>query len=619
MSFFEELKRRNVVRVGVAYVLAAWVLLQVAEFFLEAFAAPPAVLRYIVLAAAIGLPVILGFAWVFELTPEGIRREDDIDRERSIAPQTGRKLDRAIIVFLGLAVVGLLVDRFYDPPATEERAADGTMIEAPAPVSQIRQSIAVLPFLALSSGEDDEYFADGLAEEILNSLAQLPELLVTARTSSFHFKGTDLPLQDIASQLGVDHIVEGSVRRSGERLRVTAQLIRAHDGFHMWSDNFDSTAADTIAVQEEIAEKIATAMDVVLDVDKRERMRRAGLRDVEAFITLQKAQKLFDEAHGSDDIIGMLRETNQLLDDVISRVPESVLAYQLHSDLYIHILLNEANGIPISGAKQDEIDNALQLALDDYRNVIEHARTPEERHNAELDLAALSHEWRNIGALVERYGRESSCALINWVDNVAIPFGYAAMIVDRAHGDTLCDPFLTNNWQSYSRFLLWSGDKEGALAVAREGLETAPGDWVRLTHLNSLVALGQLETAEREALEGYTSESFGLYAQIFFAAAIGDREKFDSLFAEFDSLPGNNTFWRLAAYAWSGDAEEANRLASIIDDHPFGAFSLATAVMWCHCGAPFDISVTPNFATLVDDAGLPWPPEPVLELPLKDW
>ena len=123
--------------------------------------------------------------------------------------------------------------------------------------TQADKSVAVLPFVAMSSGPDDEYFADGLTEEILNSLAQLPELLVTARTSAFSFKGQDIPVQDIAATLGVQHIVEGSVRRSGDRLRVTAQLIRADDGFHLWSDNYDSTSADMISVQESIAEKIA--------------------------------------------------------------------------------------------------------------------------------------------------------------------------------------------------------------------------------------------------------------------------------------------------------------------------------------------------------------------------
>ncbi len=131
------------------------------------------------------------------------------------------------------------------------------------------QSVAVLPFTSMSSGEDDSYFADGLTEEILNSLSRLPELLVTARTSSFHFKDKNLPVPEIAATLGVDHVVEGSVRRSGERVRITAQLIRAEDGFHLWSDTYDRTLEDVFAVQEDIAENIAETLDVVLNEDKR--------------------------------------------------------------------------------------------------------------------------------------------------------------------------------------------------------------------------------------------------------------------------------------------------------------------------------------------------------------
>ncbi len=277
MGLFQELKRRNVFRVAVAYALAAWVLLQAIDFVLDAISAPNWILQVFILAAAAGFLVVLVFSWVFEMTPEGMKRESEIDRSRSITPQTGRKLDRVIIVFLALAVVLLLADRFigraekekgsepFSDVTKQDLVNSGEKGSDPSVVSPAARSIAVLPFLALSSGEDDAYFADGLTEEILNSLAQLPELLVTARTSSFHFKGQDIPIQEIAAKLGVNNIVEGSVRRAGERLRVTAQLIRAADGFHLWSEDYDSTSADTIAVQENIAEQIASAMNVVMD------------------------------------------------------------------------------------------------------------------------------------------------------------------------------------------------------------------------------------------------------------------------------------------------------------------------------------------------------------------
>ena len=292
MSLFKELKRRNVFRVGIAYVLIGWLLLQGADFAFDLVGAPNWVIQSLSIVVAIGLPIALFFAWAYELTPEGIKREHEVDRSQSITPNTGKKLNNTILVMMALAIAYLLFDKFSISGPEKETAGIATTSEQvtsateeqPAESEVSRQSIAVLPFLALSSGPDDEYFADGLTEEILNSLAQLPELLVTARTSAFHFKGQNLPTTQIAASLGVAHIVEGSVRRSGDRLRVTAQLIRAKDGFHLWSENYDETTTDTIAVQEDIAEKIAGALDVILDDEDRKSMHQAGIRDVEAFI-----------------------------------------------------------------------------------------------------------------------------------------------------------------------------------------------------------------------------------------------------------------------------------------------------------------------------------------------
>jgi TolB-like protein len=246
MSLFAELKRRNVIRVGVAYAVVAWVLAQVAEFAFENFGAPDWVLKSVVVVFLLGLPLALIFAWAFEMTSDGIKREADVDRSTSITSQTGRKLDYMIILVLMVALGWFAWDKFF-VAAVSTSEVDSTIQEASndAPTESVlgsapEKSVAVLPFIAMSSGEDDEYFADGLTEEILNSLAQLPELLVTARTSAFSFKGQDIPVQEIAAALGVKHIVEGSVRRSGERLRVTAQLVRADDGFHLWSENLTS-------------------------------------------------------------------------------------------------------------------------------------------------------------------------------------------------------------------------------------------------------------------------------------------------------------------------------------------------------------------------------------------
>jgi len=626
MTIFQELKRRNVFRVGVAYALAAWVLLQGADFVLEVIDAPSWILQVFVLAAAIGLPVVLIFSWVFEMTPEGLKRESRIDRSQSITPQTGRKLDRVIIVFLALAVLALLADRFLlSTPHDREPAAHGavqTNLPAAGPASApspAKHSIAVLPFLPLSNGPDDEYFADGLTEEILNALAQLPELLVTARTSAFSFKGQELPVQDIASKLGVSNIVEGSVRRAGQRLRVTAQLIRAADGFHLWSENYDSTEEDTIAVQQDIAEKIALAMDVVMNEDKRRAMRRAGLRDVEAFIALKKGLELYEGAHGDPDIIGTLRKANRYFDVVLERVPDYAPAYAAHSDLYVHMLLNDATGEWNGDATQQEIDSALDLATSDFQAVVAHASTPQERNNAELDLAFITSNWHGLPARIERFIGEQGCSDSAWIQITAVPFGFASKMGDRLTAIRNCDPLSSSTWRNEARSLLWSGDAKGALDVARRGLEVAPNEWLRIQAISALAAIGEFESANYEISINIPDREVALPMRMMVAAAGGDRAKAAALFEEYSAEPLASGFWKLAYFAWTGDLENASRTAAGIDSHPFAGPGLATALLWCECGAPWDLSATPHFAGLIEDAGFSWPPPSPIRFPLKGW
>jgi len=254
MSFFEELKRRNVVRVGVAYAAIGWVLAQIAEFAFDTFGAPEWALRTFVMALFLGLPLALFFAWAFELTPEGLKREKDVDRSASITRHTGRRLDRMIIVVLGAAVVMLVAKEFYF-----DRGGDaGNEVTATAG----RQSIAVLPFENLSG--DDDNFSDGLTEEVLNVLTKNRDLKVAGRTSSFAFKGMTPSSREIGDALNVDHYLEGSVRRSGETLRITAQLIAVDDGFHVWSETYDREMAEIFEIQDEIAGAIANQLHLRL-------------------------------------------------------------------------------------------------------------------------------------------------------------------------------------------------------------------------------------------------------------------------------------------------------------------------------------------------------------------
>jgi adenylate cyclase len=630
MSFFQELKRRNVFRMGIAYVVVAWVALQAIDFALEVIDAPGWILQVFVLTAAIGLPIVLIFAWVFEMTPDGIKRESEIDRTHSITPQTGRKIDRVIIGALALAVVLLLVDRFVSSPA--EHAASPAVVDSSAatPVSQsaaaevapeklpAQGSIAVLPFTAMSNGADDEYFADGLTEEILNSLAQLPELLVTARTSAFAFKGQDLSIQEIASQLGVRNVVEGSVRRSGDRLRVTAQLIRAADGFHLWSENYDSTAEDTIAVQEDIAEKIAQAMNVVLDEKKREAMRRAGLRDVEAFIALQKGIELYEAAHGAEDQIAKLGEANRYFEVVQQRVPDYSTAYLLHSDKYIHILMDHATGQDIEDFTEEEAAAAMQQAEQDTTAGVAKANSEDARYNAELDQAYLTSNWQGMTSRIERFIVQDSCEETTWVPNIALLTGYAERLIERDEQYLECDPLAPSSWRNLVRTMLWAGNAAGALEVAREAQSKAPGNWLNLQVLYSYVALGDFAGAEQFAAQSLLNDFEKQLSRILIAAARGDREASQRLFAEYQNEPDTSLYWNIIFGAWVGEMELVDQSAARVDQHQFGSPALSTIAVWCNCGAPWDMAVTPKFAADIAESGLSWPPRSVIRFPLKD-
>lgn len=632
MSFIGELKRRNVFRMAIAYLLVAWLLLQGIDFALEVIDAPGWILQVFVLTAAVGLPIVLIFSWVFELTPEGLKRESQIDRTRSITPYTGRKLDRLIIAALGLAVVVLLADRFLvgpteraQPAAPDAIAVQSAAERVPNPpdpkppiVTAVERSVAVLPFAAMSAGEDDAYFADGLTEEILNALAQLPELLVTARTSAFAFKGQDLPVQDIAAQLGVRHIVEGSVRRSGERVRVTAQLIRAEDGFHIWSETYDSTEQDTIAVQEDVAEKIAIAMDVVLDDAKREAMRRAGLRDVPAFIAFQKGAELYERAHGSPDMLRKLSEANEFFEVVLERVPGFVPAWNHHSDLFIHILMNQATGQTLEGADPEDIDKAMEQATADLQAAVRFADDEVERDNAELDLAFITSDWNGMAARIERYLAQDGCDGTNWMDNIAVVAGYAGRLQPRAEEQIQCNPLLSTRWQSAARMNLWAGNPGAALEIARQGAQRAPGPWVYNQLIAALVAQGDFDEAERTVARNLEPGFDALMNRVLIAAARGDLPAAESALLEMDTTLGDDGYFSLMFSAWTGDRERANSLAREIDTHAFGSPALMSVTLWCMCGAPFDIAVTSKFAADLSGSGLPWPPHSPIRFPLKE-
>ena len=299
MSIFEDIKRRNVVRVGIAYVIASWLLLQLTEVLMELLDLPDVAGRFIILLLVIGFVPALIFAWAFEMTPDGIKREKDVDRSQSITPKTGRKLDRTIIVILALAVIYFVYDKLQTPEVEVPITSTETIAQAEPPVdaepTNIDPSIAVLPFADLSPQKDQGYFSDGISEELLNLLVRVDGLKVASRTSSFTYKGSSQSLAEIAGELKVDHVLEGSVRKADNRVRITAQLIDAVTDRHLWSDTYDRDLVDIFAIQDEIANSIVEALRTELGIlqDAQAISVTADTENLDAYELYLKARGLF--------------------------------------------------------------------------------------------------------------------------------------------------------------------------------------------------------------------------------------------------------------------------------------------------------------------------------------
>jgi TolB-like protein len=337
MSIVRELKRRNVIKVAIAYGVVAWLLIEVSATTFPMLRLPEWTATFVTVLLMMGFPVALILAWAFEITPEGIKREKDVDRSQSITHITGRNIDYIIIAALILALGFFTFDKFVLDPsrdaelvqsttkAVTEQAAENVNKEA------ADKSIAVLPFVNLSSDPEQEYFSDGISEEILNVLAHIPELQVTSRSSAFSFKGKGLDIPTVAKQLGVANILEGSVRKSGKRIRITAQLIDARTDKHLWSETYDRELDDIFAVQDEISAAIVTALKENLGLKVEEAPRVTTAANTEAHDAYLRGRHLVVQRTEAS-VEGAVREFKE----AVAIDPEYALA---HAELAIAYLL----------------------------------------------------------------------------------------------------------------------------------------------------------------------------------------------------------------------------------------------------------------------------------------
>jgi TolB-like protein/Tfp pilus assembly protein PilF len=374
VQFFEELKRRNVIRVGIAYVVTSWLVVQVVETIFPAFGFGDAAIRTAVVVLAIGFPLVLIFAWLFQLTPEGLKLDKDIDRSQPVPHHTGRKLDRAIIVVLAIALGYFAIDKFVIDPARD--AAREVEIAERAQTEAIigsfgDNSLAVLPFVNMSNDVENEYFSDGVAEEVLNLLAKIPDLRVISRSSSFSFRGKDIDIPSIAEQLNVALVLEGSVRRYGDQVRITAQLIEARSDRHLWSETYERELVDVFAIQDEISAAIVESLKdtINLQVDEAPRTTAVNTEAHDAYLRGQYLLAL-------RNVTGAAREFEKAISldpDYALAHAQLAIAYQLRGfDSRAPAHVEKAMTLDPSVAEAHAAAGLLSGSEDDFQGALRH-------------------------------------------------------------------------------------------------------------------------------------------------------------------------------------------------------------------------------------------------------
>jgi TolB-like protein/Tfp pilus assembly protein PilF len=352
-NFFGELKRRNVYKVAIAYIVAGWALAQGLAQVLPVFSVPNWVIQLLVLLIILGLPIALGLAWAFEMTPEGIKRTEQVDEATAAAHKKRAWL--YVVIASAFASIGLFLLGRYTAPSIQNAASGGSP-----------KSIAVLPFATLSDDRNDAYFADGVQDQILTNLAKVSDLKVISHTSVRQYKtGAERNIREIGRQLGVGYIMEGSVQRARDRLRINAELIDARTDSHIWAETYDRTAADLFAIQSELAQSIVTQLKAKLSPEQKAAIEERPTQDLDAFESYLQAKTVIDSYVNATDVRAAILQSLRSLDDAITRDPNFVSAYcyiaRANDLLYFFDLDPTPERVTLAEAA---VNNALRLRPD---------------------------------------------------------------------------------------------------------------------------------------------------------------------------------------------------------------------------------------------------------------
>ncbi|HET7065822.1 MAG TPA: hypothetical protein VFI49_16240 [Rudaea sp.] len=497
-SLIAELRRRNVIRMAGLYVVAAWLITQVTGTVLPMFDAPAWLPRSIVILLAVGFIPALIFAWVFELTPEGLKRDDQIKPEESIAPQTARRMDRMIIAVLIIALVYFAADKFALAPQREAAqrapavaASTGVVPSAAVstsdPAAVPAKSIAVLPFVNMSGDPKNEYFSDGITEEILDALTQIPGLKVAARTSAFAFKGKDQDLRKVGETLGVANVLEGSVQSAGDSVRITAQLIDARNGFHLWSEKYDRKLTNVFAVEDEISKAIADHLKLTLQGAQMlvtQKTSNARAHD----LYLRGLALLPARGPG-------LRETKSYFEQAVAIDPDYADAWAGIS--FIHVLLSAYLLEPFPEAIDQATEAAERALMLDPRSGFSHAAAASVYRN-KMDFARAESEYREAIAL-----NPGDAETYDQYAQMLSSVGAIEQAIDIARKSVALNPLSAHPRYTLGYVLEYGHRHAEAQAELRRGLELSPAiSTMRMELALAYIGSGQFAEAEEQARIG---------------------------------------------------------------------------------------------------------------------
>lgn len=571
MSLLQELKRRNVFRIGALYLVASWILLQMTDVLSSLLPVPEWAGSFIFMLLALGLFPALIFAWVYEMTPEGLKRETDVDRSRSITSNTGHKINTVIVVLLVLAIVGVVADRLIPETTVDSgiTAPEPDVAERTETVESTNddRSIAVLPFADLSQEQDQQYFTDGLSEELLNLLVRVDDLHVASRTSAFAFRNSTLSIPEISKELNVGHILEGSVRKDGDRIRITAQLIEASTDRHLWSENFDREFNDIFTIQDEIANAIVVALTGELGMGEKVITVEAATENVDAYEMYLTARELFLAREELAESIRLFNAAIEL-DPHFARAWEGLAAVEAVSDDWLvgdgidhsplaraaalkALELNPDLSMPLAvlGSVASAVDNDYIGAMDYFTAAIE-----KDPKNATAWL------WRGLRLKIGGY---SDAAIADLQQCLSIDPGYQNCkqhLADtylqlgeidtalRMHNETLEHGFYSVS-ETFVPTYVRMGNRELAivLADAKMGARGAPViEWIRaIENPNDDNRAGYARLKEWERRYG----SDGVLASLIWPILLA--------FGEYDEMLARSdyTFWGL----WHPDGDGFRR------------------------------------------------------------